>query len=377
MSKLLEEVNKEFIFPDFTNSNLNISSSLAKYLNSYNDKPTIKLLDDELNKNYKNIVFICYDGLGINPININLDEDTLLKKNIKMELTSTFPSTTTNATTSLLSNKYPLEHGWFGWSLYFENIGKNVDIFKDTESSTGIKLEISNKPIKKQDYYFDNTNTDYEINTVLPKYVEVKNEKNNHVFETIDDFYNNIHTILNRSNKQFIYAYMGEPDTTMHEYGVTSNEAKTLINKINDKTEELFNKTNNTLFIITADHGQIDIEGYVDFYNDKKLMDMLKIYPYLDARAVAFKLKDGYNLEFEKYFNEKYNEDFILYKSKDLIKKGVFGKKGNMGDLLGDYIAIGTYTNKTAIMTPISHKFKGHHTSLTDEMLVPLILFNN
>ena len=72
---------KEFKYPDFSNSNLNISSTIAKYLGCENDKPTIKLLEDELNKGYKNIVFICYDGLGIHPINVNLEPDALLRKN--------------------------------------------------------------------------------------------------------------------------------------------------------------------------------------------------------------------------------------------------------------------------------------------------------
>ena len=368
---------KDFIFPNFNKSNLNISSTIAQFLGAKNDKPIINELMDELKKNYKTIVFICYDGLGMNPININLDNDSILRRNIKMELTSTFPSTTTNATRSLLSNLYPLEHGWFGWSLYFENINKNVNIFLDTESSTDEKLIINDKPIKIEDYYFDNVNTDYNINTIFPKYVEVKSEKNNHVYETIDDFYNNLNTILNRCDKQFIYAYLGEPDTTMHKYGVSSTEAKRLINKINDDFEILFKKTHDTLFIITADHGQIDVEGYIDFYHDDKLMDMLKIYPYLDARAIAFKIKDGMNIEFEEYFKNKYSDDFILYKSKDLIGMGVFGPKGDMGYLLGDYIAIGTYTNKIGLLTPISKHHKGHHTSLTDEMLVPLILLNN
>lgn len=367
----------DFIKPDFSNSNLNISSTLAKYLGAYNDKPTLKILEDELNKNYKNILFICYDGLGINPININLKEDTLLRKNIKQELTSTFPSTTTNATTSLLSNKYPLEHGWFGWSLNFEEMNMNIDIFPKRDSFTGNNVKITSSPIKDEKHYFDYANTDYEINAVFPKYVNEENAKINHQYEKISDFYNNIKQILNKPNKQFIYAYLGEPDTTMHEYGVTSKKAKKLINKINKETEKIYKKTKDTLFIITSDHGQVDIEGYVDFYHDKELMNMLKIYPYLDARAVAFKVKDEYKEKFEIYFNEKYKKDFILYKSKDLIAEGYFGPKGNMGYLLGDFIAIGTYTHKTAILTPKSHKFKGHHTSLTEEMLVPLILFNN
>ena len=367
----------EFIFPDFNKSNLNISSTLAKYLNCKNDKPTLDILTNELNKNYKHIVFICFDGLGMNPININLDDDSFLKRNIKMELTSTFPSTTTNATTSLLSNKYPLEHGWFGWSMYFEEMNKNINIFPKTNSINNKPIKITKSPIKLEDYYFDNANTDYNINTIFPKYVEVKNKDNNHVFENIDEFFNYLNDILNKDSKEFIYAYYGEPDTTMHEYGVTSKNAKDLINDINSRVENLYNNTKDTLFIITADHGQIDVEGYVDFYGDKHLRNMLVIYPYLDSRAVAFKVKEDKRIEFVKYFNSKYSEDFKLYESKELIDKGVFGPTGDKGYLLGDYIAIGTFTNKTAIMTPVSHRFKGHHTSLTKEMMVPLILFNN
>ena len=39
----------DFIFPDFKRSNLNISSTLAKYLNGKNDKPTLDILEKELN----------------------------------------------------------------------------------------------------------------------------------------------------------------------------------------------------------------------------------------------------------------------------------------------------------------------------------------
>ena len=370
---------KEFKYPDFSNSNLNITSTLAQFLGAENDKPTIKLLEDELKKNYKNIVFICYDGMGIHPINVNLADDTLLKKNIRMELTSTFPSTTTNATTSLLSNKYPLEHGWFGWSLNFEEMNKNVDIFPKRDSFSGEELVITSSPIKEQKHYFDYVNTDYEINTVLPTYVFEENAKINHPFNPkhISDFYNNISQVLQKPGKQFIYAYLGEPDTTMHEHGVTAWHTKRLFSKINKKTEKLYKNSKDTLFIITADHGQVDIEGYVDLYGDKKLMDMLMIYPYLDARAVAFKVKDGMKDEFRKYFVSKYSTDFELHESKELIENGVFGSKGDMGHLLGDFIAIGTFTHKTAILTPKSHKFKGHHTSLTEEMMVPLIMFNS
>ena len=105
-------------------------------------------------------------------------------------------------------------------------------------------------------------------------------------------------------------------------------------------------------------------------------MDMLEIYPYLEARAACFKVKENKKQEFEKVFNEKYGEDFILYKSSELIEKGLFGGTGDKCYLLGDYIAIGTYTHKVMLLNPSNHKFKGHHTSLTEEMEVPLIIYS-
>ena len=92
--------NKNFIIPNWTNSNLNISATLAEFLGAPNKNATLPILKRELDKQYKNVVFICFDGLGINPININLDKNDFLRKNIKQTLVSTFPSTTTNATTS-------------------------------------------------------------------------------------------------------------------------------------------------------------------------------------------------------------------------------------------------------------------------------------
>ena len=131
---------------------------------------------------------------------------------------------------------------------------------------------------------------------------------------------------------------------------------------------------NNTLLIITADHGQIDIADYVEFYKDEELNGMLKCPPFLDARTPAFIVKPGMHKKFEIKFKQKYGKDFKLFKSQDLIKKGYFGNQGKYGYLLGDYIAVGTYTHKQFLMFEKSHRFKGHHTSLTEEMLVPLIM---
>lgn len=97
----------------------------------------------------------------------------------------------------------------------------------------------------------------------------------------------------------------------------------------------------------------------------------------LDSRSPAFIVKKGREKEFEEKFIEKYSEDFVLFKSQDLIDKGYFGDVGDKGYLLGDYIAIGTYTNKQFMWNEQKHRFLGHHTSLTKEMEVPLIVIKS
>lgn len=368
---------KNFIKPDFTRSNLNISSTLAEFLGVPNKNATLSILKNELAKNYKNIVFICFDGMGIYPIEQNLDEEDFLRSNIKDVLVSTFPSTTTNATNSLMMNKLPLEHGWFGWSLYFEEENRNIDIFMNTDSSTGEKINIKESPLAPIDYYFDNAKSEYEVNSVFPSYVRVNNELANRSYVSEYEFFDILKELCDKDGKQFIYAYYPDPDHTMHDYGVKSFQAKCVMEELSQNMENLYNKTKDTLFIITADHGQIDVEGYVDFYRDEKLMDMLKIYPFLDARTPAFIVKEGRETEFEEYFRKTYSEDFELYKTKELIEKGYFGDFGDKAKLLGDYIAIGTYTHKQGVFYEGANRFKGHHTSLTEEMQVPLILINN
>ena len=364
--------------PDYKNSVLNITATLAEFLGCKNSIPTIPLLKKELKKNYKNVVFICFDGLGINPLEKNCDEPNVLTSNIKKVVKSTFPSTTTNATTSLLTNMYPLEHGWLGWSLYFESVNKCVDIFLDRDNYTLEKLNLSKKdrPITLPEYYFYKADSNYHVSTVFPSYVKVKDELNNYVYSDKNQFVDSIVEVCKRKEKQFVYAYYPEPDATMHDYGVSSNEAKTKINEVIKIVEKLQKNTKNTLFVISADHGQIDVEGYVEIYKDKEIMSMLKTPIYLEPRAAAFRVKEECKDAFESMFNERYSKDFTLFKTNDLIEQGYFGK-GDKGELLGDFIAVGTYTHKTMIFHENSNYFKGHHTGLTEEMKVPLIIINN
>lgn len=374
-------MNSDFTLPDFDNSIMNVSATLSNFLGNPSKHKTLKVLEDELEKGYKNVVFICFDGLGMNPIEKNLKSGDLFVRNIRAVLTSTFPSTTTNATNTLLCDMYPAEHGWFGWSLHFDKLKRNVDIFTLKDSWTGENIPEKNFTLERGEYYFDKSlSSEYKVNTVFPSYVKTSGRSKNYTAGSETEFFDKIREITSGEGKQFVYSYYPDPDHTMHKCGVSSAEAKKVITSLQTHVKELCDEVDDLLLIITADHGQVDVKGYAEFYKDKKLLDLLEIYPYLDSRSPAFIVKEGKNQAFEDYFNSKYGADFELHKTDELISLGIFGKT-EMSDKarksLGDYIAIGTKTHKQGLLSKKSEKFKGNHSSLTEEMLVPLILICN
>ncbi len=365
----------KFIKPDWNNNILNLSATLAEYLGHPNGKPVLPLLKRELAKGYKNAVFLILDGLGIHPMRKNLAEDAFLRKNVAGVLTSVFPSTTTNATTSLRSGLYPMEHGWFGWSLYFDDLKRCVDLFPCVDSRTGEQLErdltISRLPAPS---YFLRAEGDIGVNIVVPTYWE-GDEPNKYVWRNFPELCEEVGEVCERSGRQFVYAYCDMPDSVMHHYGVTSAEAREAINALSEGIERLAARLSDTLLIITADHGQIDVTGTVEIYKDEALTALLDWPPYLEARATAFKVKKGCGEKFRTLFMRKYGEDFSLFESGKLIGENYFGCPANgHARLLGDYIAVGK-TDKIMRLGERGHAFKGHHTSLTEEeMSVPLIL---
>ena len=64
-------------------------------------------------------------------------------------------------------------------------------------------------------------------------------------------------------------------------------------------------------------------------------------------------------------------------KTEDLIEQGVFGPRTEKLNLLGNYFAVGTETHMLALLHPLTSVFAGQHTSMTEEMEVPLIILKS
>lgn len=371
-----------FIFPDWNNNIINISASLANYLGvDSGDYKQNEIINSKVKGEFKNVCFILLDGLGYNVLTKHLDEEKLLRKNVVQKLTSTFPSTTTNATTTLVSLSYPGEHNWLGWSLYFESEKRCIDIFRNTDSDTEELVEgFKTANVLPRTNYFERARSrkDIEIYTVCPPYFDQQDDLHALSYTTLDELFTNLDIALKIDSKKFIYCYCNNPDHTMHEFGASSSEANEIINYLNDEIEKLILSNPDTLIIVSADHGHIDCKGNVEFFSDEKLYTFLNHPLTLDARSISFSVKEGRESEFEEYF-KRYEKYFTLFKTDDLLSKGVFGRYSDITkSFLGSYIAVGKENNFVGLMRENYPIMNGHHTSLTeDEMIVPLIILEN
>lgn len=133
MSRRMElRMMNEIIYPNYSKSLINISASICKYYGVDTGHKTIPIIDEVLSKGYKNIVLMLFDGMGVDCIENNLTSGSFIIKNMIDTILSVYPSTTTAATIALESGLAPIEHGWLGWSLYFKEIDKIVNLFPNT-----------------------------------------------------------------------------------------------------------------------------------------------------------------------------------------------------------------------------------------------------
>ena len=67
------------------------------------------------------LVIVIVDGLGMNFIN-KLEPTSFLRRHLRMELQTVFPSTTSSAFTSLATATWPNRHSIIGWDMYLDEV---------------------------------------------------------------------------------------------------------------------------------------------------------------------------------------------------------------------------------------------------------------
>lgn len=351
----------------------NLACSIRKNFDLEYKHNTLDYIDKLLNKNYKNVVLILFDGMGSRILDKLLSKDDFFIKNRIKEITTVFPATTVAATTSVTTGLNPVETGMLGWTMYYSKINKTITTFLNTEKLTGIELEeaknFKNKYMKTRTIADEIKGVEkYKAYELMPF-----GEK---AYDDVEDMFKKIQNICNAKDekRKFIYAYDENPDHTMHNLGCDTNEIKDLIKYRSMLVEQLSEKIDDTLLIITADHGHLNVEN-INLEDYPDIIDCLDKTTSIEPRAVNFFIKKEKINEFAKLFNKYFSDSFKLYSKEDIIKSNLFGdgeKNEIFEDSLGDYLAI-AYSNKTLLYNDA--ELKSTHAGYTpDEIYIPIIV---
>ena len=316
----------------------------------------------------------------------NISPNGYFMRNKVDKITSTCPSTTTAALTTYYSGKPPIETGWIAMSQYFKEYGRALEMLRKIDSYTG--EEIKNTKIDVFDLVKYETIYEqiekaspgvraYEIN---PTYCEARSKRNINA-DNINYLCDSIKSICSNKERNFILAYSDKPDTLLHKYGCKSEEVKQFVLDAENQIEKMRKDLEDTLVIVSADHGHKDIEKVYDILELDEIQDCIIMPASLESRAVTFWVKEDKRDKFENFFNTQLKEEFMLFKKEEFLEKNLLGfgnKHPKIDDFLGNYIAIAIGSAIIKLGTNISKEKKNKiatHCGFTpDEMEVPLII---
>ena len=383
-------------------------------LDQFNQTNLSKLPKDVIlnnNKSYQKIIFFLIDGLGWRFFEKYQNHpffEFIEKNGVVSKLTAQFPSTTAAHVTTIHTGLLVGEHGVFEWFYYEPKIDTIIaPLLYTTAYHNNQKDGLKNFPIKPKDIYPQKTF--YQllkksgINSFIFQHREyTPSSYSNWVFrgstkifpyKTITEAIVNLFDILSEEKeKSYYFLYFDKVDSISHQYGPSSRQTEEEILIFLDLMERLFlkefQKQKEVLFLLTADHGQMEVSPKNTFYLNKKVKKIKKwlktnkngqlLAPSGSPRDMFLYIKEEFLDEAFSYLSKKLSGIALVYKTKDLIEEGFFGKKISKNFLkrVGNLVLL-PFDNQTIWWYEkgiFEQRFFGHHGGLSrEEMEVGLV----
>lgn len=378
----------DIVLPDYDHCILNTVTSILNYYGVDNGHKSLESLDKLLDKRYKNVVFLVLDGMGEHILN-NISPSGFFTDHKIDCLTSVYPSTTTAALTTYYAGRPPYETGWIAWSQYFKEYGRTVDMFSRKESYlkediNKARMNVFNSIMAYQSifYMIEEANPGIKAFEITPCYSAPRARRSMRA-DDIDQVVDWIEILCENPGEKFIMAYCDKPDGTLHKYGTDSEEARDFLLDAQAKVKALCEKLpEDTIVIISADHGHRNIEKAYSLHDYPEIEECLYMPISLESRTVNFYVKENKKKEFEERFNAVFKDEFWLMPVEEFLERNLLGfgnKHPKVDEFLGNYIALSISSSIIIIEAYLAEGKpvkKSTHCGLTkEEMEVPVIVF--
>jgi len=393
------------------NSLVNLPASICHLLDAplFGAEPLRSELLDDLGGPYKQVVLFLVDGLGLRLFQRFLPGGelaaetplwgSLLEEAQLFPLTSTVPSTTSTALTSLWTGATPAEHGVVGYELWLKEYGVVTNMINYSASSfrgdagglwrAGFKPEaflptpLLGSHLKQQGVrpvaLQHESITHSGLSKMLMQDVDCLS------YQTLSDLWVTLTQLLeDRSNQPgYTWIYWGDLDDLEHSFGFSDERvALEWINftvQFGRFLDRLHRRSKgDTLFLMTADHGQVEtpISPEFDLHLHPELTAHLALMPTGESRLSYLHIHPGHEQAVQDYVDATWPGKFRLFPSRQLIQVGLLGSgpvHAGLGDRMGDRVAVAQDNAYWWWVNKENHMRGRHGGLMAEEMLVPLL----
>lgn len=343
------------VLPDYYGGGTaNLTQSILRHFGAANPEESglrPELLPPALFKGVNTVVMIIVDGLGY----IQLQEQiaagnvpnlaAAAQRGSFQPITTTAPSMTACALTTLHTGATPAQHGMVGWNIYFPEAGRVYDMLKYSP------VDLSEHELPIAPNHFTPVPTIYERLRALGISVGMVNSYffkgsgfSGVLYAGVEDYYttyamlsdlmvNLRHTVEQADGPTFLTSYWAGFDTVSHQYGGRSAQATAEIAGFDfmlgrELIEAAQRERDDTLVIITADHGQIDLGRKRSIrINGAPWLEMLHVPPAGDRRTVYLHAKPGYAEILRRQMQQLYGEVATVLSRAQFIASGLLGNE--------------------------------------------------
>jgi hypothetical protein len=377
---------------------------------------TLQTLPDDTpgnsEKSYDKVVLFFVDAFGWCFFDKYKDRypflQQVINQGVASKLTSQFPSTTAAHVTTIHTGQRVDDSGVFEWFYYEPKVDAMIapllfsyaaDKERDTLKSSGVEpreiyptsslyQRLAKRGVRSYLYQSkEYTPSSYGevvtagVDSVLP-------------FSTLSEAFTELRRDVTEENgKGYFYIYFSPIDSIGHQYGPSSPQFEAEVDTFFTALERLFwepvtGKCGNTLLLMTADHGQVDIDPQTTVYINREIFEVTswmktnkKGEPLIiggSCRDLFFYVKDKHITEAQEKLAWLLKGKAEVYRVDDLLEQGFFGDKpsellksriGNLCILPYDHESIYWWEQGK-----FEQNFYGHHGGLTPAEMETILL---
>jgi len=400
-----------FIAPNYGGRSIvNVPSSIVRMLGGKLPTPPLDpAIIRRFSRGVDRVVLVIVDALGYSRLlqalecNPHNGFHALLRNGGSLHpLTSVFPSTTTAALTALWTGYTPAEHGFMGYTLFLREFGVRAEMisFNPTtadrsghEQLLGAGLDPDNflavpslpQTLARYDVPVYNLIEQAYARSALTR-VQIRGQKETRGFVTSSDMWVLLRSWLKqRPLERALYvAYWSKIDTLAHLYGPSSETIGAEIDNFAYSFEHEFLRKlpaearEGTLFLLTADHGQIDTPpGQAVYMRDHAaLRERLQFGFTGDPRAPYLTVRGGELDAVRAYIAKNLSRQFVMLDAQEALRAGLFGGGKHAPETryrIGDLLLL-PRGNQILWERNDPPRLVGRHGALNaQEMIVPLL----